>query len=243
MKEERKKKGELGKEALVRKFRNLKLDFEENINILSSHYGFNNRADLYYAIASNHFNLASISKLNVENGKLVFRKAEEPPQAKKAKQETKYIGKPKLLINGEDASNLNYSLATCCNPVKGDNIFGYMSANAGLKIHRSNCPNAIHLMANYGYRIMKSEWISSPESSFVVDLLITGIDDGPGVIQKLTETISKNLGINIRSFSISGNQGFFEGKVSLVVINKDQLNQVILALNAIDGISNVTRLD
>ena len=99
------------------------------------------------------------------------------------------------------------------------------------------------MMANYGYRMMKAEWNKRSSSNFVVELQINGIDDGPGVIERVTHKISSDLGINIRSFSIAGNEGYFEGKVSLLVLNKDQLNLTIRTLKKLEGISNVVRIN
>ena len=146
------------------------------------------------------------------------------------------------MINGEPGEQYDYALANCCQPVSGDDIFGYVSSNSGLKIHRTSCPNATHLMANYGYRIMKAEWVSAGDSHFIVDLSLTGIDDGPGVIERLTKAISSKLGLNIRSFSIEGKEGYFEGKISIIVKNKDQISQTIRALKNMDSISNVSRM-
>lgn len=134
-------------------------------------------------------------------------------------------------------------MATCCNPVQGEDIFGYLTAGRGLKIHRINCPNATHLIANYGYRVLKAEWTDHVGKDFVVDLLITGVDSGVGVIQRLTHEISNNLGMNIRSFSIEGMEGYFEGRVSLMVLNKNHLNMALKAIEKLDGISSVTRLE
>ena len=99
------------------------------------------------------------------------------------------------------------------------------------------------MMANYGYRLMKAEWNRDSASNFVVDLKITGVDDGPGVIERVTNKISSGLGINIRSFSIEGNEGYFEGRVSLMVLNKDQMNLAIKNLKKLKGISNVVRVN
>ncbi|MDX1685766.1 MAG: ACT domain-containing protein, partial [Saprospiraceae bacterium] len=105
----------------------------------------------------------------------------------------------------------------------------------------TNCPNATHIMANYGYRIMKAEWADQVGNNFAVELHITGIDDGPGVIQRLTNEISNNLNLDIRSFSIEGVEGYFEGIVSIVVKNKDQLKHAIHTISKINGISTVVR--
>ena len=98
-------------------------------------------------------------------------------------------------------------------------------------------------MANYGYRIMRADWANSSDTEFVADLVITGLDSGPGVIEKLTNKISTSLGYNIRSFSIEGKEGYFEGKVSLIVLNIDQLNLVINSIKSLEGISSVTRVE
>jgi guanosine-3',5'-bis(diphosphate) 3'-pyrophosphohydrolase len=136
-----------------------------------------------------------------------------------------------------------YSLAACCNPVQGDDIFAYLTSNAGLKIHRTNCSNAVQILANYGYRVLKADWEDSVNSNFVVELLVTGIDSGPGVIQSLTNALSNKLGINIKSFSIEGKEGYFEGRIGIVVLNKDQLNIVVQTLEKVEGISSVVRTD
>jgi GTP pyrophosphokinase len=254
MKEEKRKKGAFGKETLMRKLKNLKVDFEENIDGLAKFLGFNSRTDLYYAVANEDLNLSVLKSIETEGHQFIFKKKTQAAlelvkganseQTKKKKKKKKQVETDsQILINGESASAYNYQLATCCNPVFGDAIFAYVSANAGLKIHRTTCPNAVHMMANYGYRMMKAEWNKKATSNFVVELQITGVDDGPGVIERVTNKISSGLGINIRSFSIAGNEGYFEGKVSLMVLNKDQLNLTIKTLKKLKGISNVVRVN
>ena len=246
MKEERRKQGEIGKETLMRKLKNIKVDFEENVDTLVKFFDFNSRVDLYFEIAMEQLNIQQeLKNFKIENNKLVEIQVEEKVTEKEApvsRRKSKNIPQPKLLIGGESASNYQYYLANCCNPVQGDDVFAYLTVSAGLKIHRTNCPNSTNLMANYGYRIMKAEWVVSTNTSFVTDLLITGIDDGPGVIERLSHSISSELGLNIRSFSIAGEEGYFEGKVSLLVANKDQLNIAIRGLQNLDGVSTVTRI-
>ncbi len=164
---------------------------------------------------------------------------EEPREIKRPRKDN---FKPRLLINGEDASRFDFTFATCCNPVQGDEIFAFLTTNAGLKIHRTNCPNATNMMAHYGYRVMKAEWILSPQSQFVASLEITGVDNGPGVIEQLSHELSSLLGLNIRSFSIAGNEGFYEGTISVLVSNKDQLNMAMRVLQNLDIVSTVKRV-
>lgn len=255
MKEERRKKGELGKEALMRKLKNMKVNWEDNVDFLVKHFGFQSRPDLFYAIAMEQINPSTdLKHFIVEDHNLVYKPPElevvpvvQPdPESKKLQEEAKLKAKQakaKILVDGEPAGNYGYAFANCCNPVEGDRIFAYLTNGAGLKIHRSNCKNATHLMAHYGYRVLKAEWAGEKKNNFVVDLVVTGVDSGIGVIQTITERISNQLGINIRSFSIAGEEGYFEGKIGVVVINTDQLNQVIKVLLEIDGISSVQRIE
>ena len=150
--------------------------------------------------------------------------------------------KARLMINGEPAERFEYAFATCCNPVQGDDIFAYLTASAGLKIHRSKCPNALHLMAQYGYRIMKAEWEISNDVSFLAELKITGVDEGVGVIERLTHQLSSQLGLNIRKFTIEGDEGYFEGTIKLMVKNTQQLERAMQELQNLDNISTVTRV-
>lgn len=248
MKEERRKKGELGKEALQRKLKNLKVNFDDNIDMLVKHFGFISRADLYFALSNDHVRVVELKAFEVVDHNLILREVERPAQQQQQQpsddKKSKKLNKNKssILINGEPAEMYQYSLSNCCNPVQGDDIFGYLTATTGLKIHRTNCPNATHLMANYGYRILKSEWSNSVSSEFVVDLLVTGVDSGVGVIQALTNEISNKLGIDIRSFAIAGTEGVFEGRISIVVKNTNQLTVVLRAVEKVDGVSSATRI-
>ncbi len=250
MKEEKRKQGEFGMEALQRKFKNLKIDFEENSDILVKYFNFQSRVDLFYEISMERITINNVLKnFNIENGKLVEIEVEEVdveiPTEKESRRsrKDKFEGKSQLRVAGQNADEYNYQLATCCNPVQGDDVFAYLTATAGMKIHRTSCPNATHMMAHYGYRIMKAEWVGTTKTDFVAELLIVGIDSGRGVIQQLSNKISNSLGLNIRSFYIDGHEGYFEGKVSLLVKNKNQLDKAIQALKVEEGITSVTRID
>ena len=250
MKEERRKQGEFGMETMQRKFKNLKIDLEENVDTLVKYFNYQSRVDLYYAISMEEINLNAVLKnFKIENNKLVEIEEEvitpttTPEKSKARARKEKFESKPQLRIAGENADEYNYQLATCCNPVQGDDVFAYLTATAGMKIHRTSCPNATHMNAHYGYRIMKAEWVNTTNTNFIADLLIVGIDSGPGVIQQLSNKISHTLGLNIRSFYIDGHEGYFEGRVSLLVKNKDQLEIAIRALRNEEGISSVTRIE
>ncbi|HRD08220.1 MAG TPA: TGS domain-containing protein, partial [Saprospiraceae bacterium] len=248
MKEEMKKRGEYGKEALERKLKNMKIDFEENVDFLVKQYGFKSRADFYYAIAEENLKLSDMKDFSVENGKLVLQKEDIPEEVGRAPEEIKRprrvaLNKSKILVNGESGDLYDFSFANCCNPVPGDEIFGYTTSTQKMKIHRTNCPNATHLLANYGYRVLKVEWDDNKDENFVADLRITGVDSGVGVIQKLTNLISNELSLNMRAISIQGNEGYFEGKISIFVANKDQLNIAMRSIKQLEGISTVERVE
>lgn len=242
--EERKKLAELGKESLQRKLRNMKADFETNAEMLVNHFGFKNRQAFYLAIVEEKIRLSDISKLFRTEGpalvpleeKIVVREERSHP-----KKDLK--GKPGslIIINDEPSENYQYQLSACCNPVPGDKIFAFLTSNAGMKIHRFNCSNASNLFTNYGYRILKAQWAEQATNEFIVELNITGVDSGPGVIQTLTNEISNNLGVNIRSFSVEGDEGIFQGSIKIIVRDKNQLNQVIHTLKKMDNISTIER--
>jgi GTP pyrophosphokinase len=244
--EQRKKQADLGKESLQRKLRNLKVDFELNADKVVSHLGFKNRQELYLSIEADKTKLQEFNKFfSVEGNMLAFiggapkEKREErkvPPPPKEVRKDPNLI-----LINDEPADTYKYQLSPCCNPVPGDKIFAFLTTNQGLKIHRFNCSNASNLFTNYGYRILKANWASSPDQDFVVEFKVTGVDSGPGVIQMLTHEISNTLGMNIRSFSIEGDGGIFEGSIKILIKNKNQIKQVIHALKNIENISTVER--
>ncbi|MEM9885617.1 MAG: HD domain-containing protein [Bacteroidota bacterium] len=248
MKEERRKTGELGKEKLERKLKHLKVDFEKSINFLVDFLGYKSHLDLYYDIAVDARSISSIFKdVMVEQGKLVSKIQEitTNPEANRPLNDTSKVKKTSklgLFINDEPAELYKYQLASCCNPVQGDSIFAYITVSSELKIHRTNCSNAPHMMASHGHRVMKAEWATTGDHTFVADLKITGWDKGKGIIQHITKEISSSLGLNIRSFAMNGNEGVFEGEVSLLVANKDQLYLAIEALKQLDNVSTVTRV-
>ena len=250
MKEERKRKGEIGKEYLERKLKNLKVEFEESLDLILKVFDYKSSVDLYFDIATETRDIQDIFKrFHVDAGKLkeisvpfVFPELDKHSTEKKTA--VKPSEKPKLLVNGESAEQYEYSLANCCNPLPGDDIFAFLTHNVGLKIHRSSCPNAAHLMVNYGYRILSASWQqSNAEVNFIAEIKIIGVDSGPGVIEQLSHQISSQLGLNIRSMAIEGDEGYFECRLKIIIKNTDQLHMVIKSLQALDNISSVVRLD
>ena len=249
LKEEERQLAEFGKEAMQRKLDHLKVDFETSVELLAKHFNFKSRQEFYAAITNEAIDLQDdLKAFKVEKGKLVLIEDEKPPLSTNTQNNENRTTLPKsdlqvqLLIGGQPASMYEYQFSDCCKAVKGDDVFAFVSPN-GMKIHRVNCKNAENLMSFYGYRILKAEWASMANASFVAELMITGVDNGPGVIERLSNKISTDIGLNIRSFSIEGNEGYFEGRIKLMVPNKAQLVEAIKALRSIDGVSNVIRVE
>lgn len=246
VKEEMKSYAEYGKEMMERKLKNLRISFEDNIDFLVRQYGYHSRLEFYFALYREEFSV-DFKQYEIDNGLLSVKKPHEVPAPGKEKESKKppkkVENKSKILVNGEPGDSYEFKFATCCSPVQGDPIFGYLTSNNELKIHRFNCPNASRLLSNYGYRVLKTEWEDDPRGSFIAELLITGVDSGVGVIQMLTHEISTNMGLNIRSLSIEGNEGYYEGKVAIFVNNKDQLNLVLKTIKKLEGVMSVTRIE
>lgn len=254
LKDERRQLAADGREILERKLQNtFKVPVEENIDPLSKWFGYPNRLEFLSAVALQQVDLsAAFKRFRPDGQRLVEIEEEEkgirqsdptaPPTETSGSAQSRNASKAEIIINGESGNLFAYSFATCCHPVQGDPIFAFVTTKEGVKIHRTTCPNAPNMLANYEYRVLKADWGNIVKADFVADIVITGIDIGPGAIQRLTDRIS-NLGLNIRSFAISGEGGYFEGKVSLVVHNIDQLNHAMLSLKSFDWVSNVRRAE
>lgn len=250
--EEKRRIGELGKETLLRKLKNLNVDADNTtFEFLAKFFDVISPMELFYAIAQENIDLQKMKSLDVDERHFVLPKTEStaktdasPKQNQTNETPTTSFKRPSgdrllLVINGEDASQFNYALATCCNPLPGDSVFGYNSIN-GMRIHRTNCPNATNLLANYGYRLVKVEWRDAINQSFEAHLHITGID-GMGIVQRITNAISNELHVNMTSISINGRDGYFEGNITVTVNNSTQLERIIETLKKQDGIVKVIR--
>ncbi|MDG1870454.1 MAG: RelA/SpoT family protein, partial [Flavobacterium sp.] len=146
-----------------------------------------------------------------------------------------------MLVFGKDEDKLDYKLSTCCNPIPGDQVFGFVTINDGIKVHKKDCPNAIAMQSNYAYRIMQAKWVDSSQQEFKAILNITGMDT-LGLTNQLTKVISNNMHVNIQSISLSGDAGLFKGQVIVVVQNITILKKLIENIKKIDGVDKVTRV-
>src|SRR5690554_1083458 len=214
---------------------------DHNLKKLQKLYRQTNSNDLYYQFEVGRFNLHKIKKLVVESGEIVGKKEEEAPS--RLKQELDRRGKKEdMLVIGEDMDDFAYKIAPCCNPIPGDEVFGFITINDGIKIHKSNCPNAIQLMSNYAYRIVKARWTSQQKIAFLAGLKVTGIDD-LGLVNNITRLISEELNVNMRSISFDSLDGIFEGSIMVYVHDTKHLTRLINKIKAIDGVINVSRID
>lgn len=145
------------------------------------------------------------------------------------------------IIFGKDGETLDYSFAKCCNPIPGDPIFGFITINEGVKVHKKNCPNAISMQSNYAYRIMTAKWVKSEEQDFKVSLRLSGIDRN-GLLGDITKVISDQKFVKLTGINIDTEGNMFKGKVSVAVNNNSTLKKLIKDLKSINGIDKISRL-
>jgi GTP pyrophosphokinase len=246
LKEEKRVIAEDGKYALLRKLESIGAAATQgNIDELVLYYKQNSALELFYKIAVKQIDLKELKKFRVIGEKLNVPKTEKLVIENIA-ADTKQNHFPKkdseLIIFGESSDKIMYTLAKCCNPIPGDDVFGFVSTGKGLVIHRINCPNAAQMMANYEHRIVKVKWAKNKEISFLTGMQIIGVDD-VGVINKITNVISGEMKVNISALSIESQEGVFKGIVKVFVHDKDELNELVERLKQLDGIQTVDRLD
>ncbi|MFQ3577289.1 MAG: RelA/SpoT family protein, partial [Cytophagales bacterium] len=233
-----------GKEILERKLKGLKLTIDTDIiNQLLLHFNEKSATDFYYKIAKGNIEFKDIKEV------LQPTKIEEEPKPKVVDKKTFEIELSKIkgikadtLLIGDDLGRIDYTLAKCCNPIAGDDVFGFVTVNEGVKIHRTTCPNAVELMSNYGYRIVKAKWSSKSESPFLAGLHITGADK-VGMVSNITKVISIENKINIRTLKVDTKDGMFDGDITIYVNDLEQLNRVSRKLQTIPGVLSVNRYD
>ena len=232
-----------GKEILQRKFNSLKLELTElNLKELLKLYDFSEHTEMYVQIANGKLDLSKIKPLIQKGGVL---KHGSVTQTIKESFETLYkkvAGKKDELVIGDSNDKLDYKLAPCCNPIPGDDVFGFITINDGIKIHRNNCPNAKQLRANYAYRILKTKWKSKEVIDFLTGVKFSGLDN-VGLVNQITSFISKEKDVNMKSISFESEGGVFEGKIMLYVDDKQHLNDLIGHLKKFEGIDKVERIE
>lgn len=245
LKDQKRKIAEDGKHVAEKKLHSIGAAFStQNIDELVSFYKVHSPVDLFYNIAIKKIDLKEIKDFEVKGDRI------EPIRPKKTESVTQEVGGAKqeikkdteLIIFGESSDRIVYTLANCCKPIPGDDVFGFVSTGKGLTIHRTNCPNATRLLSSYGHRVVKTKWAKNKEISFLTGLKLTGLDD-VGVIHKITNLISGELKINISAITVEAKEGIFEGNIRLYVHDKDELDHLFQKLRVLPGIQSVQRYD
>ena len=242
LKDERRAIADDGKEILERKMKSLKIPYNSaNVHKLSYYFKLNSTQDLFYEVAQGRIELKDLREYLISE-RVVETKLPEKIENTNFDNLLKSAQKDADLLIGDDLQKLDYKLAPCCNPIPGDDVFGFVSVSDGIKIHRTNCPNAAKLLSSYGYRIVKARWTNQQEIAFLTGIRVKGIDD-VGVINNITKIISNDFKVNIRSITVEGNDGIFEGAIMVYVNDTDHLNNLIKRLKQINGILTVNRFD
>ena len=243
LKEEKRKIAEQGKEILERKLKSLKVTYNtDNLYKLSYYFKLPTTLDLFYTVAQGKIDIKHLKEF-VASEKVIENKPEKIDKGYNEQLIKKVKGDDNdTLLIGEDLQKLDYKLSNCCNPIPGDDVFGFVTVGDGIKIHRTNCPNAAKLMSNYGYRIVKAKWNSQKELAFLTGLHITGIDD-VGLINKITKVISSDFKVNMRSITVDTDDGIFEGSIMVYVNNTKHLDNLINKLKEVVGVTSVSRFD
>jgi len=245
LKEQKKLVAVDGREIVERKLKQLKLELSEDIMAeLRAFFDCKTNLDFFYLVGTGRIDSGQIKKFREDK---IKRDIQTPMVIHDAKSFEKEIKKVRgvesdQLLIGENMDKFDYTLAKCCNPIPGDDVFGFVTVIEGIKIHRTSCPNAVELMSNYGYRIIKAKWTSQKELAFLAGLRITGTDR-MGLVQDVTRVISNDLRVNMRSISIDTDENIFEGKIMLFVHDTKHLDQLIHKLIQVEGVVKVDRFD
>ncbi len=243
---DKKEIGEDGKEILRRKLKQLKITLnEKSVNEMVNYFKLKTSLDLFYRVglgtidngmlksyASSRSN-ALVSYLKNK----ITRKTDTPKDVDKEEITSKYD----MLVFGKEEEKLDYTHAKCCNPIPGDKVFGFLTINDGIKVHKKNCPNAVSLQSNYAYRIMQAKWIDSSQQEYTSQIVLSGLDN-LGLVNDVTKVISSNMHVNMKSLNFSSDDGIFKGKITVVVKNKAMLKKLMENLKKINGIDKVTRV-
>ena len=246
LREEKRKIAEDGKYTLQRKVESMGAAYNQhNIDELVQFYKLPSPLDLHYKIATKAIDLRELKEFQVLGDKIEIPKPKPViHEVSVDHTQNKNFNRKdsELIIFGESSDKIMYTLAKCCNPIPGDDVFGFVSTGKGLIIHRTSCPNAAQLLANYGHRVVKTKWAKNKEISFLTGLKIVGLDD-VGVINKITNVISGDLRINIAGLIIESGEGLFEGTIKVFVHDKEELEELVTRLKSLNGIQTVDRFD
>jgi len=244
LREEKKEIAEEGKAILARKLKSQKLSFNEKmINELVIYFKLKTSLDLFYRVGIGKIDNTRIKEFTASRSNAfvsyIKSKIKKPSIAEDLNKD-EFTSKYDQLVFGKEEEPLDYKLASCCNPIPGDSVFGFVTVSEGLKVHKKDCPNAIQLQSNYSYRIMPAKWIDSSQQDFKSIIKLTGIDN-MGMVSEITKEISKSMNVNIRNINFESSGGLFTGRITLFVKNNSILSTLMERLKKINGIHKVTR--
>lgn len=239
------KDAEIGRETIIRRFKNWKIDLDDGkISRLAKKKGYKTVSDFYQEVAHEKLDMHVVRDAYLDLDKPTVLEQPEVRRAdsfSKDMQSTENLGKEDVLVIGEDLKGLDFKLAKCCNPIYGDEVFGFVAVAGGIKIHKIDCPNAPQMIARFGYRIVKARWSGkSIGSQYPITLRIVGHDD-IGIVTNITSLISKEKNISLRSISIDSNVGLFQGNLTIMVNDTNDLEAIVKKITLIKGVKSVSR--
>ncbi|WP_439879920.1 RelA/SpoT family protein [Pontibacter sp. MBLB2868] len=242
LREERKNRAEQGKAMLDRRLELLEVqDTHNNMNKLMAFFNVPTLQDLYYRIATGHIDIKNIKEVIFTAAVDKATSMLEPKTFDKEVQKIRGVNSDMLVI-GEKTSNMEYRVATCCNPIPGDDVFGFQTEDDEIEIHRTNCKEGMELMSNYGNRVIKAKWTDQKELAFLAGIRIKGTDR-VGLVNDLTKIISTSLKVNMRSITIDSNDGIFEGNIMVFVNDTSHLEKLIQRMSKVNGVLTAERFD
>ena len=244
LREDKKQIAQEGKEILRRKLKQLKIGFnDKTIDKLLKFYKLKTNLDLFYRVGIGTIDNAKLKKFSVDqNNRFLnfFKRKTQTNTNPDFVEQDQITNKYDQLVFGKTEEQLEYQLSPCCNPIAGDDVFGFVTVSDGVKVHKNECPNALTLRSNYAYRIVNAKWIDSSQNEFTAKLQLTGLDD-LGLVNKVTQVISNTNNVNISQMSFDSNDGTFEGNILLKVKNTALLKKMIKQLQNINGVDKVVR--
>ena len=244
--EEKKLLADEGKEILKRKLRHLKINFNDDLILeLQKYFKLTTSQDLFYRVGINTIDNEKLKKFVSNRGNKIlnyFKKKISRKNDVKIEEnnQQEITSKYDSLVFGNDEEKLDYKLAACCNPIPGDKVFGFVTINDGIKIHKKNCPNSVSLQSNYDYRIIKAKWIDSSQEKFTVNIEVIGIDK-MGLVNNITKVISENMNINMKRLNFESDSGIFKGNIILSVKTNKEADKLIQKLKILNGIDKIKR--
>ncbi|TDU42638.1 GTP pyrophosphokinase [Gelidibacter sediminis] len=245
LKDEKKVVAEEGKEILRRKLKQLKIVLDEkSINEMVVFFKLKTSLDLFYRVGIGSIDNSMLKDFasSRSNAFMSYIKSKiRKPTVVQNIDKDEITAKYDSLVFGKEEEKLDYKLSACCNPIPGDEVFGFLTINEGIKIHKKNCPNALSLQSNYAYRIMQAKWIDSSQQEFAAQITLSGIDN-MGLVNNITKVISNNMHVNMKSISFQSDDGIFSGKINVIVKNSTMLKKLMENLKKINGIDKVTRV-